>query len=252
MRRVGWSEFASFRRCPQQQAWRREGRTEQIPQVQSEGRERGRLLHKIMERFYTERLWETPNPTAKMYAALQRAALETPNDLMSQVVVVTDLIPEIVETARREQLVGPALVEYQVSRVFHDVSIEGRLDWLVKGLDNRYRLLDGKSGKGDREQLWFYASALERTPYQPSYLGQWRFRKGTVTWIRFTPAQRVAFDRSLDRTMLDFKAGLTSPKVGSHCRYCPFTLQCEAYRVSIRNKQAMLPEVPAGGGPVSL
>ena len=253
MRRVGWSEFASFRRCHQQQAWRRLRRDEHVPVIRSEGRERGRLIQAVVEAFYKEEHWRDPNPLQRMYAALGTAAQATPPALMSQVTAVADLLPKVLETMQREELVGvEAWAEQKVSLVVEDVSIEGTYDLRVRAVNGTTKLLEGKTGWVERDQLRFYATALWVAGTPPDYVGIWQYRKGEVQWMKFTPKQRAAFLRSLEASMREYKAGLDDPRVGSHCQYCSFTHSCEPYRQSIRDKQARAPEIPDGGGFVSI
>lgn len=257
MRRVGWTAFAEFLKCPQAHAWHRT-KPEPPNAVIAERRERGRLVHAVLHQFYLREFWRDAKPLDRMLSVLQEAARETPPGCLGQVVEVTELLPGILETIKREHLVGVLnRTECPVSLIVRGVSVEGRADLLVRGLDGKVRLLDGKGSQVDRDQLRFYALALEHTVpwYFPHYIGTWHYRKHVVSWMKFTPAQQVKFRQKLDDGMEYYLSALPDDapaKVGSHCRWCPYTVACEPYRQRIRDKQAAAPDVPAGGGFVSL
>lgn len=252
---VGYSQLKAFITCPLFHHWRyREKRDEPMSQERRLRIEHGSLLQRVVETFYREQGWRAANPLGTLDAIVDRCAATLPAGYSRLAGFVRVDLPNLLQTMRRESLVGPAAaVEERVSLVVAGVSIEGRVDVVLRGLDGRVTLLDGKRGSTvDTRQLKVYACALRETVWGfPNRLGTWSYGKASVQWLGFTSAKVPAFLAQLGTAVTAFVQGSQAARPGSHCSLCGFRRECTAYAQRVRTKQALAP-APSADGLVSL
>lgn len=252
---MGYSQLRDFWQCPLKhfrRYWVREpGR---VSPKREDRMARGSLMQAIVEAFYRQDMWRRTDRDAALFVALDAAKVAL-NSPPSAVAECAAMLPRLLDTMRRERLVGVRnAVEERVSYIVEGVSIEGRADLIVQAPDRQVTLVDGKAGTTfDTKQLRVYALALAGTDWgSPQRVGTWSYRLGTVTWLSLTASSQAAFRRKLAAVMRRWKTAERHAVTGSHCNSCQFSDDCSAFRLKVRAKQACADvDIPPSGGFVS-
>lgn len=246
-----WSALKDYRRCPflyQQKHVLAVKGTDDDKQGFF-----GVWIQKLVEEFYTERWWKSPDPRWMMQERADelfrmmtdggniRWSVEERTALTAR---MTETIPVVLDTIKREKLLTPKVYpEVELYLDFFDwvpesdevIRLHGRADFIVEdhGLDKELIVLDGKSGASHAspDQLRFYALAMEQTrPFlkRPAAAAFWRFRKGELEWKPLTVANLRRCREAIKETVTAILSGSFDPTPSAYCGRCAW--RCAAGR----------------------
>lgn len=244
LERISYSALKHFYWCPLRYRFQHE---EKRP-VELRYKHRafiGMVLARAVDAFYAEEWWREPTmvvergwqriPEIAAAVTLEQAISWPAGHAFQAAAEARELWPPIVETIRRERLIGiENRSEYDLGVEMDGVAVIGRIDLLIRHPGGQLTLLDGKAGKSlgkfiDPDQLRLYA-LLTRAHYGrfPDRVGWWWFRYSKIVWRRMSAQSLARFADGVRGTLARVRTGDRVPTPGGHCAFCPFLVDCEA------------------------
>lgn len=238
------SEVSLYRTCPLQFHGRKHGVFGPIAPFDVKVTFIGHLLQKLVELFYEEQWWKSQHLITHFRSEVPRLAgfftqrdnvKWLPGELEEKLRIAHESVNSIVNLVKREKLLSTNVktelaVETPISK---EDSISGRLDFLIERKEDTL-LLDGKAGASygryiDKDQLRCYAMGIPE-PKTPLKAGFWWFRHEKIQWVKLEPAKQTFFLEEAQKVFAGVKAENWQATPGSHCRMCPYRMECSAGR----------------------
>ncbi|MEO0116328.1 MAG: PD-(D/E)XK nuclease family protein [candidate division WOR-3 bacterium] len=223
--------------------------TEEETKFEIEPREWGELAHRVLERLYAERkefipLEEIPKRVEKILSSLLAQSGFPPfwQDVAKK--IFEKILPNFLEMEKelREKGYYPERIEERVKGDLLRINLYGKIDRIDKNQDNKYLILDYKTGgtdiypgdieKGKHLQLPLYSLLLRRKGLAVSGFALYSFKEKKVKWLakdevdcqeKEELAQKFAQEVLQEALQGIFPAAPVDEGV---CRFCLYSFLC--------------------------